>query len=199
MGDGLDRRELFRRTLWGAAVVAVGVPRAGAREFPPDYDASKDLARADWKPQFFDDHQNETLIVLSDLIIPRTDTPGAKEALVNRFIDRVLAAESREMQRAFQAALAYVDGECAVRYRTAFRHLNAENQVEFLRIVAYPHSLATWGGEANESPGYKHFSTLKQWISGAYYNSETGMRELGWDGPPHGEFAGCTHPEGSHQ
>lgn len=196
----MDRRELFRRTLWGAAGVTAGaVPSAQAREIPPDYDASKDLARGDWKPAFLDDHQNETLIALSDRIIPQTDTPGAKEALANRFIDRVLAAESRETQRGFGEALAYLDGECMARYRTAFRYLPAESQVEFLFLVAYPHSLATWGEAASESPAYKHFSTLKDWISRAFFNSEIGMRELGWDGPPHGEFEGCIHGEGSHK
>ena len=197
----MHRRELFRRTLWGAAAVAAGsAPPAVAREFPVDFDASKELVRSDWKPIFLDEHQNETLIVLADLMIPQTDTPGAKEALVNRFIDRLLAAERPDTQRAFLEALAYVDGECMVRFRTAFRYLPVESQVEFLRLLAFPHSLATWGGEAaSETPGHKHFSALKSWISGAFYSSEAGMRELGWDGPPHGEFEGCTHPEGSHQ
>jgi gluconate 2-dehydrogenase gamma chain len=195
------RRELFRRTLWGAAGLAAGAaPRAGAREIPADFDASKELARSDWKPVFLDAHQNETLIVLADLVIPKTDTPGAKEALVNRFIDRLLAVESPETQRAFLDALAYLDGECMVRFRTAFRYVPGESQVEFLRLLAYPHSLSTWGGEAaSESAGYKHFSALKGWISRAFYSSEAGMRELGWDGPPHGEFEGCTHSEGSHK
>jgi gluconate 2-dehydrogenase gamma chain len=196
----VHRRELFRRTLWGAAGVAGGAaPRAAAREFPADFDASRELARADWKPVFLDEHQNETLIVLADLIIPKTGTPGAKEALANRFIDRLLAVESRETQRAFLDALAYVDGECMVRFHTAFRYLPAESQVDFLRLLAYPHSLATWGEAASDSPGYKHFSALKGWISRAFYSSEVGMRELGWDGPPHAEFEGCAHPEGSHQ
>jgi gluconate 2-dehydrogenase gamma chain len=196
----VHRRELFRRTLWGAAGAAGAVPLGIARQIPADFDAAKELARSDWKPIFLDEHQNETLTVLADLMIPKTDTPGAKEAVVNRFIDRLLAAETPESQRAFLEALAYLDGECMVRFRTAFRYLPVESQVEVLRLVAFPHSLATWGGEAeNESPGHKHFGALKGWISRAFYSSETGMRELGWDGPPHGEFEGCTHPEGSHK
>jgi hypothetical protein len=83
------RRELFRRTLLGVAgVAAAAPPRAEGRAFPADYNASRDLAWADWKPVFLDDHENETLIILSDLIIPKIDTPSAKESLANRFIDR---------------------------------------------------------------------------------------------------------------
>jgi hypothetical protein len=197
----VGRRELFRRTLLGAAGLAAGaVNPASAREIPADFDASKDLARDDWKPSFLDDHQNETLIALSEQVIPKTDTPGAKEALVNRFIDRLLAAESPEKQREFVDSLAYLEGECQARYRNAFRYLTPEMQVEFLRLVAYPHSLGVWGTEAaGEFPGYDHFRKLKDWISRAYYSSEVGMRDLGWDGPSHGEFEGCTHPEGSHK
>jgi len=197
----VHRRELFRRTLLGAAGVAAGgVSPAAAREFPSEYDASKELARPGWKPVFLDDHQNETLIVLSDLIIPTTDTPGAKEALVNRFIDRLLAAETPENQRAFLDSLAYLDGESMTRYRMAFRHLPADSQIELLGYIGYPHSLGTWGSEsAGGFAGHTHFRRLKDYISRAFYSSETGMRELGWDGPSHGQFEGCEHPEEGHK
>jgi gluconate 2-dehydrogenase gamma chain len=197
----MHRRELFRRTLLGAAGIAAGgVSPAAAREFPSGYDASKELARSGWKPVFLDEHQNETLIILSDLIIPTTDTPGAKEALVNRFIDRLLAAETTENQRAFLDSLAYLDGESMTRHGTAFRHLPADAQVELLGYLGYPHSLGTWGAESGGGfPGHTHFTRLKDWISRAFYSSETGMRELGWDGPSHGQFEGCEHAEGGHK
>lgn len=197
----MHRRELFRRTLWGAAGMAAGAaPDAVAREFPTGYDPSKELARSDWKPLFLDEHQNETLITLSDLIIPKTDTPGAKEALVNRFIDLLLTAESPQTQREFLESLAYVDGESMVRYRSAFRYLTRESQEELLGFLAFPHALGTWGSEAaGEFPGHAHFGRLKDWISRAFYSSEVGMGELGYDGPAHGEFKGCSAPEGSRQ
>jgi gluconate 2-dehydrogenase gamma chain len=193
------RRDLFR--FLGAAGVAGGMASpTEAREFPADYDASKELAHADWKPAFLDEHQNETLINLADLIIPRTDTPGAKEALVNRFIDRLLLAESADTQRQFLASLASLDGEAMARYRSAFRYVPQESQIELLGYLAYPHSLDTWGSSASdESPGHTHFNRLKDWITRAFYSSEVGARELGYDGPAHGVFEGCTHPEGSNR
>ena len=197
----MNRRELFRRTLMGAAGIAAGrTPQAGAREFPADFDASKDLARPDWKPQFLDEHQNETLIIFSDLLIPTTETPGAKQALVNRFIDQLLSAETPDVQRQFAESLAFLDGECLSRYRSAFRYAPPESQVELLHLLAYPHSLSTWGTDAvREDPGYEHFRRLKDWVARAFYSSESGMRELGWDGPPHGEFEGCGPGGGAHQ
>lgn len=186
----MHRRDLFRRTLGAAAGLTI-ISNAPAREFPADTDASKDLARADWKPKFLDEHQNETLIALGEAIVP-----GSKAALANRFIDELLAAETTDTQKQFLNSLAWMDGECLTRYKTAFVHLTPESQTDFLTFVAYPHTLNIWGGKSTESPGYEHFKNLKSWIARAYYSSEPGMRELGWEGAaPHGEFKGCEHPD----
>jgi hypothetical protein len=195
----MNRRDLLRSTVLGALGAAATVPSAPAREFPAGYDASKDLERPDWKPVFLDAHQNETLIILSDLIIPATETPGAKEALVNRFLDLLMSAEIAEIQRAFIAALAYIDGECMRRYNSAFIYVPRQQQLEFLTLIAYPHSLETWGEGQADFPGRTHFEKLKNWIVGAYYSSPIGLKELGWDGAfPHGMFSGCDHSASEH-
>jgi len=204
----MERRELFRRAIAGTVGAAAGslVPAAAAatahhsiKQFAEGHDASKELARADWKPVFLDAHQDDTLVALADLIIPDTDTPGAKKALVNRFIDRLLAAETMDTRRAFLASLAFVDGECIERYRAPFVELPAATQVEFLKFLAYPHSLVTWIDNRSEYPGHAHFRNLKGWISRTYYGSEIGQKELGFTGNVfHGDFPGCAHPEKSH-
>lgn len=188
----MNRRELFRQTLLGAAAAAVTRGTGAAREFPPEFDASKELARADWKPAFLDDHQNETLAVFGDMLIPATDTPGAKAALANRFIDQVLAAETHETQKSFLESLAFLDGESFARYRAAFIHLTPEQQNELMTYMAYPHTLET--GDENVAGAYRghaHFSTLKDWVSRAYYSSPVGMQALGYHGSPGGVFEGC--------
>ena len=189
----MNRRDLFRGSLLGA----IGIT-ASAREFPSNYDESQSLARAGWKPAFLSEHQNETLIVLSDLIIPETDTAGAKTALVNRFIDLILAAESHDTQQSFLNSLAFIDGEARTRYGNAFRYLPKESQIELLEFYAYANSLDTWGeGKPGEDPGHGHFQNLKGWITRAFYSSEPGMKALGWNGAPsHGELTGCEGKRG---
>ena len=57
-----------------------------------------------------DPHQNETVATIAELIIPKTDTPGAREAGVPAFIDVMLADWGDEGQReTFTAGLANVD------------------------------------------------------------------------------------------
>ena len=197
----MNRRQLLRNSLLGAVGAATAFTErpAKALEFPPGYDASKELARADWKPVFLSDHQNETLLVLSDVIIPETDTPGAKAALVNRFIDLLLAAEARDVQQSFLNSLAYLDASARTSFGDAFVYLSLTSQVGLLRFLAYPNSLETWGeGRTGEQVGHNHFKNLKGWISRAFYSSEAGMKALGWDGEPlHGDLKGCETSAGA--
>src|SRR5205807_3774862 len=163
----MKRRELLRAGVLASAAAALPRTPALAQNTAPSpeltpaqsgADASKDLAAPGWKPLFLDAHQNETLIVLSDLMIPATDTPGAKEALVNRYIDLVLAAEAHDIQREFLNSLAYLDGEAMRRYKAAFRYLTREEQDDLLHALAYPRAGSGWTGEAaGPDIGHTHF------------------------------------------
>jgi gluconate 2-dehydrogenase gamma chain len=206
----MKRRDLLRASVLTGAAAALRSPLAAAQNPPQSseltpaqsgVDATKDLASPSWKPLFLDEHQNETLIILSDLIIPATDTPGAKDALVNRYIDLVLAADSHDAQRSFLNSLSYLDGESIRRYQSAFRYLSREDQDNLLHALAYPSNGCRWTGEsAGPDIGHAHFTALKRRIAGAYYSSQIGAKELGWDGAfAHGPFAGCDHPEGNHK
>ena len=211
----MKRREMLRASVIAGAAAALGPVLSNAQsgaqsaaqpsELTPGQsgvDASKDLAAPEWKPRFLDEHQNETLIVLSDLILPATDTPGAKEALVNRYIDLVLAAETPETQRAFLNSLGYLDGESIRRFKAAFRYLSREDQDILLHGLAYPRTGSGWAGDTNggADPGHGHFEALKERIMTAYYSSQIGEKELGWDGAfAHGPYQGCEHPEGEHK
>src|SRR5579863_8669367 len=157
----MKRREMLRASLMGGAAAAFTPALARAKqgaakdaaekeeksELTPaqrGVDASNELKGANWKPLFLDEHQNETLIILSDLIIPATDTPGAKEALVNRYIDLVMAAETPETQRAFLNSLGYLDGESIRHLKAAFRYLKRDEQDDLLHSLAYPRAASGW-------------------------------------------------------
>lgn len=209
----MNRRDMLRASvLTGAAAALTPALAAAQSSIPPPpaseltpaqrgVDASGEFNVPDWKPLFLDDHQNETLILLSDLMIPATDTPGAKEALANRYIDLVLSAETPENQRAFLNSLSYLDGESMRRFKAAFRYLSRDDQDDLLHGLAYPTNASGWTGEpAGPDVGHGHFEALKGRIMIAYYSSQIGAKELGWDGAfAHGPYQGCEHPEGNHK
>ncbi len=206
----INRRDLLRATLLAGAASALGPAFSFAQAVSSNLtpaargeDGSTFLTDPNWKALFFNDHQNETLIALSDVIIPVTDTPGAKEALVNRFLDLLLSAQPVEFQKQFVDALAFIDSESQKQFGKDFRALVLDDQIWLLTPWAYARQASHWTerSEARNQPpdfGQQHFERLKALIAMAYYESEIGQKELGWDGEfTHGPYEGCEHP-GTH-
>ena len=195
----MNRRELLRNSLLAMGVAAVS-PHAGARIFAAGEDPSIELERADWTPVFFNAHQNEPLIELNEAIIPATDTPGAKAALVNRFIDLVMSVEPPAVQKAFLESLAWFDTGAQERYKANFVDLTAEERVDLLNLVAWPHTHPRWGSTENGFAGHEHFILMKRWTVSAFYSSPAGLKEQGWDGwAARGTFTGCEHQPSEHK
>jgi hypothetical protein len=203
----ISRRDLIRAALLAGASAALEPALSLAQTAVPETtpaqrgeDESKLLADPNWKPAFLNQGQNETLIALSDVIIPATETPGAKEALVNRYLDLVLAGEPAESQQKFLDSLNYVDSESQRLFGKEFRSLTQEDQNDLLQPLAYPLRPSFWLNKDHPDPGVEHFGRLKSMIAVAYYTSEIGERELGWDGTfTHGPFQGCDHPTTTHK
>ncbi len=141
----LTRRSLLQQACFAGALVAIRpllaeaqTPAEGLTPAQQGIDASGEFANPNWKPLFFSDEQNETVAALCDIIIPATETPGAKQAMVNRYADLVLSAESPEAQSAFVKSLQHIDDESNRVYGKPFRALSADEQVEVLIPMAFP-------------------------------------------------------------
>ena len=117
--------------------------------------------------------------ILSDLIIPRTETPGASEAGVPEFIDRRLTA-SPDLARSYRQGVELLG--------SGFSSLTPEKQVAMLTDFS-AHSPGT--------PKERFFRLIKEMTIDGYYSSRPGLtEELGWHGNTFlSEFKGCTHPE----
>src|SRR5687767_9204059 len=93
--DGLNRRQALQALASGAIGVAASATwveslSALARQQAHAHAADAVIALQNWTPRVLTARQNEVVVTLTELIIPQTDTPGAKAAGVNRFIDAVL-------------------------------------------------------------------------------------------------------------
>jgi Gluconate 2-dehydrogenase subunit 3 len=96
----MQRRELFR--LLGAGAV---LPVFDSKVLAMFQDAQP---KSGYTVRTLSPHQNATLITMTDLIIPETDTPGAKAVRVNEFIDLILTEWAHDDER--QRFLAGLDG-----------------------------------------------------------------------------------------
>jgi len=160
-------------------------------------DRAEQLGKANWKPAFLTEQQNELLAALADSIVP-----GSTRAHVSRFIDLLLSVDKPGGQRKFLGSLAALDADVQMRFKKGFAALDEEKKNTFLTDASTkpknPEAVQTETGK-KQSALYGHFENLKGWISAAYYSSEVGMRELGWANDfAFASFPGCTHLEGHH-
>jgi hypothetical protein len=81
-------------------------------------------------------HQNDTVIAMTDLIVPATETPGAKGALVNEFIDLILSDWATEEERTnFLTGLAGVDKQSTELFGKDFIDASPAQQTALLRSM----------------------------------------------------------------
>ena len=81
-------------------------------------------------------HQNDTVIAMTDVILPATDTPGAKGALVNEFIDLILTEWATEEERAnFLIGLDGVDKQSTALFGKDFVDAAPAQQIALLRSI----------------------------------------------------------------
>jgi hypothetical protein len=170
---------------WAEALVALADERAHGHEAPG-------APAGEWKPKLLDAHQDATVSALSELIIPATDTPGAQAALVNRFIDGVLAAAAESEQREFLRGLRFLDGRSHQLFGVDFVSARPDQQTALLTV---------WSSEENtafeDEIGRDFWRVIKAMTVSGYYGSEIGLKqELGDNGQMFFiEFEGCRHPE----
>ncbi len=206
----LTRREWVQRMLAGAGA-GIAAPAVAAAtsshhrlvSHPASSAASAEAAAGEWKPEFFDDYQNRTVIALAEKIVP-----GSTAVEVNRFLDTALGAETLEVQREFVTSLNALEGEALRRYTKSFMDLSTSQQDELLTAASTARpsdSNLEDAGEDEDAPRTRsatpnlrdYFDHLKNWISMAYYSSEPGMKELGWTGDNFfTTFTGCDHAGG---
>jgi hypothetical protein len=149
-----------------------------------------------------DPHQSATVITISELIIPTTDTPGAKEARVNEFIDLLLTEwfDPTETKQ-FLTGLSEVDACSKEKFSAAFVDCTPAQQAEVLKqlddaamIFAAQQKQALQTHAA--PPQMNFFYQLKKLTLAGYYTSEIDFsQELGKKIIPP-SHAGCAPLQG---
>ena len=137
------------------------------------------VAQGATEPKNFTAEEFAVLSRLSDLILPRTDTPGAVDAGVPAMLDDA-AGRSPALQTTLREGMAALGG-------AKFLSLSDVGQNEALRRIS---------GLDGAAPT-PFFTALKNQVIDAYYSTREGLAaELGYHGNvPLAEFPGCTHPE----
>ena len=192
---GVGRRAAIRTLASGAMATAASVSwgaslTALARQQAHAHAAAGVIAAQDWTPRTLTAPQNDLVVALTELIIPATDTPGAKAARVNRFVDQVLTDAPAEVRGTFMRGLTRIDARSRALFKKDFLAASAEQQTALLIRISSD-------VEQEEAIGREFFQAIKGMTINGYYTTEIGLRqELGDTGQLFLlQFQGCDHPE----
>jgi Gluconate 2-dehydrogenase subunit 3 len=189
----MQRRELFRLLGAGAALPVLDSNLLAAFQ-----DAHP---KSNYTLRTLNHHQNATVVAMIDLIIPETDTPGAKSVRVNEFIDLILTEWAHEDERQhFLSGLDGVDKRSNAIFTKNFIDVTPQQQEILLRELdqhwamdredraAHPYVRHTH----NEQLTGDFFGIVKRITLYGYYTSEVGFtQELRKQIIP-GAYHGCT-------
>lgn len=126
-----------------------------------------------WTPRLLTPAQAELLATLCEHILPRTDTPGARDAAVHEFIDLELSLADGDEQLAALGGLDWIDRRAAKLHGSSFLALSNEQQVALLREISDEH-----GNHPPElAAGAAFFRDLKRRTLFAFYTSKVGRTE----------------------
>jgi len=178
---------------WIAAPADASNPHAGHGMHQSS--SADSTPNSPYAAQFFKPDEMETIVILTDMIIPTDSKPGAKEAKVGDFIDFTVfsAAEFRpSLQKEWTDGLAWLNGESAKRFGRPFREMSPTQRETLLTEMSLPER-----DPAAQYPGFKFYRLVKGMTVEGFYTSRAGLIGVleykGLDYLP--EFPGCTHPE----
>jgi len=213
-GQGIERREILR--FIGIASIAGTFPGFNKWKFAcaeghvhePVVRATHSPA-APYRPLFFTPEQFQMIEHLAEMILPRDDTPGAKEAGVGEFIDfmvanRVAVSARRdvrstqdaielgnEAQNRFLSGLDWMNARSKSEFGREFMECSAQQQKSLIEGLAYKAKF-----RPTTESGRQFFQLLRDYTVVGYYTTRIGLESLGYPGlrlvwP---SMPGCPHP-----
>ena len=206
--DRIERRTLLKGLATGlAGVAATPHTTAFGRTMEP-------AAQAPAQPadpavvRFLDDHQRQTLTSLAESLVP-----GSVAAGVVDLIDRVALVDTPARQRQLLNAIGRFEREARTAHGSRWVDLDEAARHGLLRqasqgpesrprqpvwVKGEPLVFAASGPPPPETLR-DQFDYLRSAVSGAYYATDAGRKELGWTGRTvWTELPACTHPNPEH-
>lgn len=180
----MDRREALRRAAWimGGAISAPAIMGVlnGCTAKPT----------INWKPVFFTEDQGILISQIADIIIPKTDTPGAKEVGVPGFIDTLVKdCYSKEDQEHFLAGLVAFNEQANKEQGDSFILLDAPAQQAFVKKI---HDEAVTMEKSENKPDKRPFILhVKELTMLGFFTSEIGATQVLQYEPVPGSYKGC--------
>lgn len=180
----MDRREAIQRT---AMMLGYAVSAPAIMGILNGCKATPELA---FKPAFLSEEMAGLVSEIAEIIIPKTDTPGAKDAGVPAFIDLMLKdCYEKEDQDRFLKGATDFNADAKATYGDSFVTCDAEKQNE---LVLKYHSEAIAALKSDTPPKERPFiMMMKELTMLGFFTSEIGATQvLQYEAVP-GAYHGC--------
>ena len=146
-------------------------------------------------PRFFNSQEFLNIEIMTEMVIPRDDKPGAKDARVADYIDFLVfsAAEFEPaMQTDWKDGLALLEQLSQKEFGNAFAAISDEQRNRLLTLMSLPET-----DSKAQHEGFAFFRLVKDATVDGFYTSRAGLMEaLEYKGLTYlTTFPGCTHPE----
>lgn len=183
----LTRREAMKLVAAAAATISIlnrrtfGAAQAMAKPYGKDPVLNAFYKPGDFWPLTFDEEQKSTATALADLIIPADDkSPAASDVGAVEFVDEWISSpyESQANDRKeVLEGLAWINRESQKRFSKKFAELNNEQQSAIADDICF------FGkSKAELKQGEYFFAKFRNLISGAFYATEQGWKDIGYVG-----------------
>jgi len=183
----MNRREALRQVAWlmGGAVSApalLGLLNGCTAKQPV----------AGWKPVFLSEEQGAIVAEIAEIMIPRTDTPGAKDVGIPSFIDAMLKdAYPKEDQDRFLAGLKEFEAQARAQHDDAFVKLDPKQRSALVQ-AANDAAVAAERENTDDSPFERPFVLMTKELSLlGYFTSQAGATQVLQYNPVPGPYRGC--------
>lgn len=199
--QGPDRRAILE--ILAKAAAASQFPGFCRWSFAQQHDHIPNTAppprAAVYQPSYFTPDEYHTIDILTGLIIPKDESPGAQEAGVAEFIDFMAAHLEDQARLPMRDGVLWLNGVAHDRYGANFAALSREQQTEILNGIAPQNSYKP--GAATKR-GHAFFRLIRRYTVMGYYTSRIGLAELDYPGLRlYTESPACPHtndPEHRH-
>jgi gluconate 2-dehydrogenase gamma chain len=139
---------------------------------------------------YFSPAQREIVAAMAEVIIPRTETPGAIDARVPAFLELMVANWMNDQERAiFDAGLRDIETRVPAQYGKPFNQLGAQEQLQILEELEAAASDSSWYDFGNvereyisDAPFICHLKELTIW--GFFTSLEGGSQVLRYNPMP---------------
>lgn len=200
----MNRREVLKNLGLGAGMLIVGPSTLGLLQ------SCKNEPEYDWQPVFLSASHGFALKEILEVIIPKTDTPGANDLNIAQFIDEYMdkVADLDRRKKFQQAADAFAEGfrneydkEQEEGSREDFENLvkkylkaTPAEKDEYVKRNTETQDMQQQESEMKidaDAGSYAYLTSVREMAIWAWTNSETIGEEVMWYDPIPGAYVPC--------